>query len=125
DALLGTAVLHPMADMGFKAAGDALQRIPPGTEFTFTTGAFPNQLNSVVIKGDHAYLPNTAASPNGPVRFNVNLQAFLSVINLSSDSEGSTINMNRGINFETAGPNKVFFAVPWAAAFEHNSNTGY
>jgi len=125
DELLGTAVLHPMANVGFNAAGDALHRIPPGTDFTFPTGAFPNQLNSVVIKGDHAYLPNTAPSPNGPVRFNVNLQAFLSVINLNSDTEGSTINMNRGINFETAGPNKVFFAVPWAAAFEHNSSTGY
>jgi YVTN family beta-propeller protein len=127
DNVIGEVVLNPMADTGFRAAGDALGGVAPGADFTFTTGAFPNMLNNIVIKGNRAYVPNTAASPNGPVRFNVNLQAFLSVIDVGSDSEdeSQTINMNRGINFEPAGEGKVFLAVPWAAAFKHASNEGY
>ena len=31
-----------------------------------TTSAFPNQLQSIVIRGNQAYLPNIAASPDGP-----------------------------------------------------------
>lgn len=127
DNVAGEVVLNPMADTGFLAAGDALGGIAPGANFTFTTGAFPNMLNNIVIKGDRAYVPNTAASPNGPVRFNVNLQAFLSVIDLDTETEdqSQTINMNRGINFEPASPEKIFLAVPWAAAFKHESDEGY
>jgi len=125
DRFLHTVVLHPLADVGFNANGNTLAGIAPGANFDQPTGAFPNQLNSIVIKGNHAYLPNPAASPNGPVRFNVNVQSFLSVIDLDTDTEGATINMNRGINLEAASPTRVFLAVPWAAAFEHNANTGY
>jgi YVTN family beta-propeller protein len=125
DRFLRTVVLNPLANVGFNANGNALGGIAPGANFDQPTGAFPNQLNSIVIKGDHAYLPNTAASPNGPVRFNVNVQAFLSVIDLDTDTEGATINMNKGINLEAASPSRVFLAVPWAAAFAHRSNTGY
>ena len=125
DRFLHTVVLNPLANVGFNSNGNTLAGIAPGANFDQPTGAFPNQLNSIVIKGDHAYLPNTAASPNGPVRFNVNVQSFLSVIDLATDTEGATINMNKGINLEAASPTRVFLAVPWAAAFEHGSNTGY
>ena len=125
DRFLRTVVLNPMANVGFNANGNTLAGIAPGANFDQPTGAFPNQLNSIVIKGNHAYLPNTAASPNGPVRFNVNVQSFLSVIDLATDTEGATINMNRGINLEAASPTRVFLAVPWAAAFAHGSNTGW
>jgi YVTN family beta-propeller protein len=125
DRFLHTVVLNPLANVGFNSNGNTLAGIAPGANFDQPTGAFPNQLNSIVIKGDHAYLPNTAASPNGPVRFNVNVQSFLSVIDLATDTEGATINMNKGINLEAASPTRVFLAVPWAAAFAHGSNTGY
>jgi YVTN family beta-propeller protein len=125
DRFLHTVVLNPLANVGFNANGNTLAGIAPGANFDQPTGAFPNQLNSIVIKGNHAYLPNTAASPNGPVRFNVNVQSFLSVIDLATDTEGATINMNRGINLEAASPSRVFLAVPWAAAFAHHSNTGF
>jgi YVTN family beta-propeller protein len=125
DRFLHTVVLNPLANVGFNANGNTLAGIAPGANFDQPTGAFPNQLNSIVIKGNHAYVPNTAASPNGPVRFNVNVQSFLSVIDLGTDTEGATINMNRGINLEAASASRVFLAVPWAAAFEHRSNTGY
>src|SRR6266542_3091902 len=44
------------------------------------TAAFPNQLQSVVIRGESAYLPNIGASPTGPLRFNLDTHAFVSVI---------------------------------------------
>jgi YVTN family beta-propeller protein len=142
DTLVKQAVLEPMADTGFKSNGSSLKKIPakkgPNGEdlaFEVTTGAFPNMLQSVVIKGARAYLPNTCASPDGPVRFNVNMQSCLSVLDTTTDAEGQaggasqTINMNRGINFEVADENnefkRLFLAVPWAVAFKNQSNEGY
>ena len=58
----------------------------PGANFTFTTGAYPNQLNNIAINGNFAYLPNTGASPNGPVRFDVNTQSLLAVVNRTDES---------------------------------------
>ncbi len=141
DSVIKTVVLNPIADVGFKSKGSALAcRIKGATDPTcvtnapdnsFTTGAFPNTLNSVVIKGNRAYLPNNAASPDGPVRFNVNVHGFLSVIDTTTDTEGQaggqgqTINLNRGINFEPPSEQKLFFGMAWHIAFEHNSNEGY
>jgi len=132
DRVIGTVVLNPLASAGFNSNGSVLNHVAatnPVT-FTFPTGTFPNQLNAIVIKGNRAYVPNTAASPDGPVRFNVNVQALLSVIDLRTDTEGQvggvtqTINMNRGINFE-ASATQLFLAIPWAIEFEHQSNAGY
>ena len=141
DGVIGTVTLNPLADVGFKSQGSSLAcKINGAADPTcvtnaaagsFTTGAFPNAFNSVVIKGDRAYLPNNASSPNGPVRFNVNVQGFLSVIDTTTDAEGQangqvqTINMNRGVNFEPAGPSKLFFAMPWQIAFKHDGDEGY
>jgi YVTN family beta-propeller protein len=131
--VLGQVVLNPIANTGFKSNGSALGHVAPTDPptFTFVTGAFPNQLNAIAIHGDRAYVPNTGASSDGPVRFNVNVQSLLSVIDLRTDVEGQvagrpqTLNMNRGINFETAGPNKLFLASPWAIAFEHGHDVGW
>lgn len=141
DNVIGQVVLPPVADVGFKSKGSSLNcKLKGATDPTcttnaadgsFTTGAFPNSLNSIVIKNGRAYLPNNAASPDGPVRFNVNVQSFLNVINTATDKEGvvggapQTINMNRGINFEPASENKLFIGMPWHMAFEHKSNEGY
>ena len=72
DTIVSVATVFPIADTGFLAAGDAIARIPPGANFIFPTGAYPNQLNNIGIKGGFAFIPNTGASPNGPVRFDVN-----------------------------------------------------
>jgi YVTN family beta-propeller protein len=133
DTILRQVILNPIADTGFRSNGSALQRIPATNPATFTvvTGAFPNNLNSIVIKGNRAYLPNNGASPDGPVRFNVNVQALLSVLDTVTDEEGQaggasqTINMNRGINFEPQTENRLFLGVPWQIAFEHQSNEGW
>ena len=42
--------------------------------------AFPNQLQSIVIRGNRAYLPNIAASPSPPLRFNLDTHAFVNAI---------------------------------------------
>lgn len=151
--LLKQAVLNPMGDTGFKSNGSALKKIPPKFKtgpdgnpeldaagkpvplFEVATGAFPNMMQSVVIKGSRAYLPNTCASPDAPVRFNVNVQSCLSVLDTRTDTEGQvngvpqTINMNRGINFEVGDPKderkRLFLAVPWAIAFKRQANEGY
>ena len=67
DRVIGQVVLHPLASSGFNSNGSVLNHVAPVNPpaFTFPTGVFPNQLNSIVIKGDRAYLPNTGASPNG------------------------------------------------------------
>ena len=48
--------------------------------FDNPTRAFPNLLEAIVIKGNFAYVTGTCSSPNGPFRFNVNVQSCLSVI---------------------------------------------
>jgi YVTN family beta-propeller protein len=125
NTVTGTVVVQPIADTGFRAAGDAMARIPPGPNFVFPTGAYPNQLNSVAIKGPFAYLPNTGSSPNGPVRFDVNTQSLLSVINRSTNLDaGLTINMHRAVADQVAG-NKLFITQPWTMAFKHGADEGY
>src|SRR5262245_3150452 len=107
----------------------ALARIPPGdpnnpANFTFTTGAYPNQLNNIALKGNFAYVPNVGASPNGPVRFDVNTHSLLSVINQTTQSDAGTINMHLAVKQQT-NPNKLFNTLPWAMAFKHQSDEGY
>src|SRR5262249_45944448 len=133
DQTLGQVTLQPIADVGFNSNGSPLKGIPPANPpvFTTPTGAFPNALNAVVIKGRRAYLPNNASSPDGPVLFNVNVQAFLNVIDTTTDQEAvadnkpQSINMNRGINFEPSSERKLFVGMPWQIAFKHSSDEGY
>jgi len=130
DTVIRTIKLATVADTGFKAAGDALQHIaapatPVATDFTFTTGAYPNQLNNLATHGNFAYLPSTGASPDGPVRFNVNVQSLLSVVNLTTNQDaGQTINMQSAVGAQT-NPTKLFITQPWAIAFKNNADTAY
>ncbi len=90
------------------------------------TFAYPNQMQSIVLKNGRGYLPNVAASPEGPVKFNVDTQAFLSVFDVAAKSElaNGTINLHAAVKVQTFTP-KLFVANPWAIAFEHASNEGY
>src|SRR3989475_11688473 len=98
DSVIGQIQLNAIADTTFKAAGDALRRIPPGPTPVFTTGAYPNQLNNIAIKGSFAYVPNTGASPNGPVQFTVNTQSLLHVINPAAAADAlQTITMHNTV----------------------------
>jgi YVTN family beta-propeller protein len=130
DTVVTGITVFPIADTGFKATGDALARIPPGdpanpANFVFTTGAYPNQLNNIAIKGNFAFIPNTGASPNGPVRFDVNTHSLLSVLNRAINVDaGQTINMHLAVKAQTATP-KLFITQPWAMAFKHGADQGY
>jgi len=130
DTVTGQVTINPLADTGILATGDAIARIPPGdptnpANFIFKTGAYPNQLNNVAIKGNFAFLPNTGASPNGPVRFDVNTQSLLSVIDRSTGLDaGQTINMHLAVKTQT-NPVKLFNTLPWAMAFKHSADEGY
>lgn len=123
-----TITLSPLANTGFNSNGSTLDRIPvvDPPVFTFPTGAFPNLLHSIVIKGDSAYLPNVGSSPNGPFRFNVNVQGLLNRIDTLADAEvaGDTLNMNRGVQFEPVGK-RLFNTTPFAAAFKHGADEGF
>lgn len=91
------------------------------------TFAFPNQLNSIVIRGDHAYLPNIAASPSGPLRFNLDTHAFVNVIggvNSTSPVDLGAINLHLGARDPEPGRSKLFFANPWSIAFTTPTGEG-
>ena len=132
DAVFTTIELQPLADTGFKSDGDAINKVAPTGTATVTTGAFPNILASLAIYGDRLYVPGTGSSPNGPVKFNVNVQSLVSVVDTTQDRDtGQTVNLNRGIQFEPdfddaqARPLKRFVTNPYFVAFRHNSNSGY
>jgi YVTN family beta-propeller protein len=97
---------------------------------TNDTAAFPNQLQSIVLRGDQAYLPNIAASPTGPLRFNLDTHAFVSVIdgvNGTSPADSGTnkfLNLHLGARTPEAGKIRLFFANPWAIGFTTQSGAG-
>ena len=128
---------------GYRPAA-VIRLAPRITGFEFpglnqNTLAFPNQLQSVVLRGDQAYLPNIAASPNDPLRFNVDTQAFVNIIdgvNRDHQTDASLTkfflgNQNLGPNLHLGAqvpekPRKtpIFFANPWGIAFTTQSGSG-
>jgi YVTN family beta-propeller protein len=133
DTIAGPIILKNMPDTGFKAAADAIakqvskEKQADGTpKPTFTTGAYPNQLQAIAIKNGFAYLPNTGASPNGPTRFNINTQALIHVVNATTAQDaGLTINMHKAVADQPEGTREVFPSIPWAIAFKNSENVGY
>ncbi|MCI0637304.1 MAG: hypothetical protein L0206_25815, partial [Actinobacteria bacterium] len=69
-------------------------------------GAFPNQLGSLLIRNGLALVPSIGASPEPPVRFNVNVQALVHAIDLVTLAERKelTQNLNVQVLAETAPP---------------------
>jgi len=123
--------LRPMADSGFKAAGDAIARVAPpaaptAADFRFTTGAYANQLNNLAVKDRFIYVPNTGASPNGPTRFNVNTQALVHVLEFGAEfrDTGRTINLHKAVEEQTVTP-RLFPTQPWAIALKKSSDEGF
>jgi YVTN family beta-propeller protein len=126
NTVVAEALVNPIADTGFRANGDALARIAPDPIlFNFVTGAYPNQLNGLAVKGGFLYLPSTGASPNGPVRFDVNTQSLLSVLDRAAIADTNrTINMQLAVAQQTGLP-KLFITQPWSIAFKNLSQQGY
>lgn len=91
------------------------------------TAAYPNQLQSIVIHGAQAYLPNIAASPSRPLRFNVDTHAYVNRIDgvgTVTQTDAGALNMHLGARVAPAGRPKVFFANPWAIGFTTPSGVG-
>jgi YVTN family beta-propeller protein len=128
--VINTVILNPLPDTGFRSDGNTLAREPLTTPPVFDniTGAFPNLLEAITIRGNIAYVPGTCSSPNGPFRFNVNVQSCLSTIDTVQDAEafgpGTTLNMNVGVNFEPVGI-RLFNTNPFAVAFKRSAPEGF
>lgn len=65
-------------------------------------GAFPNQLQAAVLRDGLLYVPSLAASPEPPVKFSVNVQALVHVVDAASTLEipARTLNLNAQIKVE-------------------------
>jgi YVTN family beta-propeller protein len=100
--------------------------LPPDGVLDDTT-AYPNQLQSIVIRGNRAYLPNIASSPSGPLRFNVDTHAFLNFVDGvtgGSQSDGGVLNLHLFARDPEPTKTRLFFANPWAVAFSNQSGAG-
>jgi YVTN family beta-propeller protein len=123
--VVDTVVLNPIDVPQFLSDGNTLEREPLTMTFNNPTGAFPNLLESITIKDGKAYVPGTCSSPNGPFRFNVNVQSCLSTIDLQANNEAfPTFNMNVGVGFEPVGV-RLFNTNPFAIAFKRSSAEGF
>jgi YVTN family beta-propeller protein len=69
-------------------------------------GAFPNQLHAALLRDGLLYVPSIAASPEPPVRFNVNVQALVHVVDAQdlTEIQARTVNLNAEIRLEPAPP---------------------
>ncbi len=78
-----TIILNPIAVAAFfQSDSNTLDRQPlttPRPVFDNLTRPFPTCSRPSSIKGNRAYVAGTCSSPNGPFRFNVNVQSCLSV----------------------------------------------
>ena len=91
------------------------------------TSAYPNQMQSVVIRGTSAYMPSVAASPSGPLKFNVDTEAYVNQINDIAGvtpTDGGALNLHLGARVPEAGKKKIFFANVWAMAFTNQVGAG-
>ncbi|MFI3119750.1 MAG: YncE family protein [Methylococcaceae bacterium] len=113
--------LSPMTDVGFTADRSALCPLinpsvqstvycpdPTGAAgdpdiITAPQGAFPNQLHALLIHNNQLYVPSIGAAPSPPVKFNVNIQALVHVVNpsLLAEIKANTVNLNAQIKTET------------------------
>jgi YVTN family beta-propeller protein len=90
------------------------------------TSAFANQLQSIVIRDGHAYLPNIAASPSRPLKFDVDTEAFVNRIDGIGGAEvdGGALNLHLGARDPEPNKKKLFFSNQWGIAFTNQSGPG-
>ncbi len=121
---VGTAVpitrilLEPLANSGFTANRTNLctQTNPAAVNNTFcpdTTapagspvitqdpqGAFPNQIGSLLVRGNQLFVLSIGAQPEPPVVFNTNVQALLHVADLVQRAQVGAFNVNTLVALE-------------------------
>jgi YVTN family beta-propeller protein len=92
-----------------------------------STTAFPNQMQSFVLRGNKGFMPNIAASPTSPLVFNTSTQAFVTIMNnvgVGVPGDGGRLNLHLGARNPEPGKKKLFFANPWAIAFTTQVGSG-
>lgn len=111
----------PAQKTGFKTVDQSGDGVPDEST------AFPNQLQSIVIRGSRAYLPNIAASPEGVLQFQNQTQAYVNTIDQIGGAERSlgALNLHLGARQPEPGKKKLFFANPWAIAFTNQTGNGF
>ena len=113
----------------------ASRSTPPAMACPTRPSAFPNQLQSIVIRGNQAYLPNIAASPIGPAAVQ-RRHAGVRERDRQARSSGTPVdagaakflNLHLGARQPETGKKKLFFANPWAHRLheaDSGSGTGY
>ena len=109
----------------------ASRSTPRGDGAPDPTSAFPNQMQSIVIRGNQAYLPNIAASPSGPLRFNVDDAGVRERARRSAHrndprcrARRSSHNLHLGARQPEPGKKKLFFANLWGIGFTKQSGAG-
>ena len=139
--------LSPIAATGFNSNGQlspaaALVPAVPSTNpqaFTTPTGAYPNQLAALAIQptSSRAYVVSTAASPNGPLRFNQMVQGLVSVFDTTTRLEltaaqtdptvrrTAPLNMNQGVNLGTTPAPRLFLSNPVAVAWRPDGSDAW
>jgi len=66
---------------------------------------YPNMLFGALVRGSLLYVPNVGAQPEPPVRFNVNVQGLVGVVNRVTGVETDrTLNLNAQVFKETQPP---------------------
>ena len=130
NSVIRTVVLNPLANVGnaFQSNGNTLARRAAARSARPARARDFGGVSQPAGVGRHcgkiAYIPNTCSSPNGPFRFNVNVQSCLSSINTDAGYRGfpgTTLNMNVGVNFEPVGK-KLFNTNPFAVAFKRSAS---
>ncbi len=147
NTVLAAIILAPIANTGFNANGrlapangltPAVASTNPAA-FTTPTGAFPNQLAAIGLQPNsgRAYVVSTAASPNGPFRFNTNAQGLVSVFNTASRTEitaaqtdpivrrTAPLNLNQGVNLATTPAPRLFMTNPVAMDWRPNGSDAW
>ncbi|HZY42536.1 MAG TPA: beta-propeller fold lactonase family protein, partial [Anaerolineae bacterium] len=113
--------------IGGSATGFTPIQLSPQDSGFNSEQAYPNQMQSIVIRGDKAYLPNIASAPGIPLRFNGDTHAFVNSINGAASalqSDGGALNLHLGARVPEAGKTKLFFANVWAMAFTNQAGNG-
>jgi YVTN family beta-propeller protein len=66
---------------------------------------YPNMLFAALVRGSYLYVPNVGAQPEPPVRFNVNVQGLVGVLNRVRGVETDlSLNLNSQVARETQPP---------------------
>ena len=93
-----------------------------------TYRAFPNQMQSLVIRGNKGFMPNIAASPTSPLVFNNDTQAFVTLLNNIGSgvlADGGSLNLHLGARNPEAGQEETVLRQSLGHRLHQPGGAGY